>query len=74
MFGFISKKKLKKFMDYHKEVNRASCLGQCYGIVITETQRDKNIYAQGYEDGTDNFFNALCGKFKIKRKGKERKK
>lgn len=73
MFGFISKKKLKEFMDYHKEVNRAESLGQCYGNPITKTQQDKNIYAQGYEDGTDNFFNALCVKFKIERKGRERK-
>ena len=70
MFGFISKKKLKAFMDYHKEMNRASCLGQCYGVPITKTQQDKNIYAQGYEDGTDNFFNCLCHKFNIKREGR----
>ena len=70
MFGLISKKKLKAFMDYHKEVNRAECLGQYYGVPITETQKDKNIYAQGYEDGTDNFFNSLCHKFNIKRNGR----
>ena len=73
MFGFISKKKLKKYMDILKEGNRACYHGQCYEMPLSLAQRDKNLYAQGYEDGTDNFFNALCGKFKIKRKGRERK-
>ena len=73
MFGFISKKKLKRYMERVKENNRASCLGQCYEMPISLAQQNKNIYAQGYEDGTDNFFNALCAKFKIERKGRKRK-
>lgn len=67
MFGLISKKKLKKYIEEIKKGNRAEKLGQKYEQPISETQRIKNIYAQGYEDGTDNFYNALCNKFNIKR-------
>lgn len=67
MFGFISKKELKKYIEEIKKVNRGENLGQKYEQPISETQRIKNIYAQGYEDGTDNFYNALCSKFNIKR-------
>lgn len=64
---FISKKKLKKYIEEIVIENRAKCLGQSYKDPILEEQQKKNIYAQGYEDGTDNFYNALCGKFNIKR-------
>ena len=67
MFGFISKKQLKKYIEEIKRENRAKNLGQKYGASFPEEQRIKNIYAQGYEDGTDNFYNALCSKFNIKR-------
>ena len=68
MFGFISKKKLKNYIEDVKRGNRAKTLGQNYDRPISEKQSETNIYAQGYEDGTDNFYNALCSKFKIKRK------
>lgn len=64
---FIRKKKLKKYIEEIKADNRARRLGQDYEEPISEEQQKKNIYAQGYEDGTDNFYNALCSHFKIKR-------
>lgn len=67
MFGLISKKELKKYIEEIKKRNRAEKLGQKYEQPISKLQRIKNIYAQGYEDGTDNFYNALCSKFNIKR-------
>ncbi len=67
MFGFISKKKLKNYIEEVKRRNRAKILGQNYDSPISEEQKKKNLYAQGYEDGTDNFYNALCSEFNIKR-------
>lgn len=64
---FISKKKLAKYMKEIKDRNRKINLGANYENDLTEKQIRTNIYAQGYEDGTDNFFNAVCAKFKIKR-------
>ena len=75
---FISKKKLKNYIEQLQADNRASKLGQNYDQPISEAQQDMNLYLQGYEDedmnlylqgyedGTDNFFNAVCEKFKIK--------
>ena len=64
---FISKKKLANYMKEIKDRNRKINLGANYENDLTEKQIRTNIYAQGYEDGTDNFFNAVCAKFKIKR-------
>lgn len=64
---FISKKKLAKYMNEIKAGNRKSNLGANYENDLTKEQIRRNIYAQGYEDGTANFFNAVCAKFKIKR-------
>lgn len=64
---FISKKKLAKYMEEIKDRNRKNNLGANYENDLTEEQIRTNIYAQGYEDGTDNFFNSVCAKFKIKR-------
>lgn len=63
MLGFISKKKLKNYIEDVKRRNRAKILGQNYDSPISEKQKKTNIYAQGYEDGTDNFYNALYSKF-----------
>ena len=63
---FISKKKLKKFIQTIKEENRASKMGQNYEHPISEEQKQKNLYLQGYEDGTDNFYNAVRAHFKIR--------
>lgn len=41
-------------------------MGQMYMDPISEEQKHKNIYLQGFEDGTDNFFNAICHEFNIK--------
>ncbi len=67
MFGFISKKELKKYMEGIQACNRGANLGQNYDAPISQEQIIKNVYAQGYEDGTDNFYNAVCAKFKIRR-------
>jgi hypothetical protein len=64
---FIGKKKLAKYIKELKDGNRAENLGQKFTSPISEKQAHTNIYAQGYEDGTDNFFNAVCAKFKIGR-------
>ena len=62
---FISKKKLKKYIEEIKDGNRASKMGQNYEQPISEEQKTKNLYLQGYEDGTDNLYNAVCYKFKV---------
>ena len=62
---FISKKKLVKYIELLYENNRKEKNGANYKQPISTAQQDKNIYLQGYEDGTDNFFNALCSKFKL---------
>lgn len=67
MFGFISKKKLKAYMNIVKRENRAESFNVNYDSPINKRQQSLNAYAQGYEDGTDNLFNAICGKFNIKR-------
>jgi hypothetical protein len=62
----ISKRKLRKYMEKLWADTRAEKLGQDYTSPISEEQKKKNIYLQGFEDGTDNFFNAVCHKFNIK--------
>ena len=64
--GFISKRKLKAYMRQIQSENRARNLGQDYTSPISEKQQKANIYAQGYEDGTDNVCNAVYHKFKLK--------
>lgn len=63
---FISKKKLVKYIEKLLVDNRAAKMGQMYMNPISEDQKHKNLYLQGFEDGTDNFFNALCAKFNLK--------
>ena len=58
MFGFVRKKKLLE------EMNRIKISGQkeYNGVEYppkTEEQAIWNIMMQGYEDGHDNFYNAL---------------
>lgn len=59
MFGLISKKKLLKQMKFVKDCNRKEDLYANYNEPISEKQAALNSYSQGYEDGTDNFFNVL---------------
>lgn len=66
MFGFISKKKLHKYIREIKDRNRIENLGSKYKHPISEKQQTRNVYNQGYEDGTDNMYNAICGRFNIK--------
>ena len=63
---FIRKKKLREYIEKLQAENQGYRLGQDFNQPISEEQYKKNLYLQGYEDGTDNFFNALCSKFKIK--------
>ena len=58
MFGLIRKKKV---LDYAKEikcVNRAEDIYAKYPPVDVSEEK-LNAYSQGYEDGTDNLYNAL---------------
>jgi hypothetical protein len=66
MFGFIRKKDLHKYISEIKDRNRKENLGSNYEDPISEKQQIRNIYNQGYEDGTDNMFNAICAHFDIK--------
>lgn len=61
MFGLVSKKKVLKRMEEIKRGNRKENLYADYKQPISEDQGKKNIYSQGYEDGTDNFYNGLRG-------------
>ena len=58
MFGLIRKKKLLKEMKEVKDSNRKENL---YAKYPAETKKQEilNAYSTGYEDGTDNFYNAL---------------
>ena len=66
VFSIITRGKAKKYMEKLWADNRAAKLGQKYDSPISEEQKKKNLYAQGFEDGTDNFFNAICSEFNIK--------
>ena len=63
---FISKRKLKKYLEKLWVENRAEKLGQIHADPLSEEQQTKNTYLQGFEDGTDNFFNAVCHQFNLK--------
>lgn len=63
MFGLIRKKKILKEMDKIKNGNRACNLYAKYPPK-NEHQEKLNCYSQGYEDGTDNFYNDLKGLLK----------
>lgn len=58
MFGFVSKKKLKSYMNQIKIENRKEKLYAKYPPKDNK-QEKLNCYSQGYEDGTDNFYNVL---------------
>jgi hypothetical protein len=62
---FIRKKKLKEYITKLKNDNRAKSMGQNYTQPLSAEQQGKNIYLQGYEDGTDNMYNAISHKFKL---------
>lgn len=59
MFGFISKRKLLKKMREIKDGCRKEKLGAKYPPG-SKKQETLNAYYSGYEDGTDNFYNALA--------------
>lgn len=58
MFGLVRKKTIRKVMDEVKVANRKEKLYAKYPAK-TSNQALLNSYSQGYEDGTDNFYNAL---------------
>lgn len=63
MFGLISKKKVLKMMEEIRRGNRATDLYAKYPPQ-NKQQEKLNCYSQGYEDGTDNFYNGLKGLLK----------
>ena len=60
MFGLIRKKKVLKRMLEIKSGNRKENLYAKYPPKDRK-QECLNLYSQGYEDGTDNFYNGLKG-------------
>lgn len=58
MFGLIRKKKVLEKMKAIKDGNRAKDLYAKHPLKDKE-QEKLNCYSQGYEDGTDNFYNVL---------------
>lgn len=58
MFGLVRKKKV---LDYIKKIKDGNRKEQLYAKYHPRThgQEKLNCYSQGYEDGTDNFYNAL---------------
>lgn len=58
MFGFVRKKKILDTMKGIKDANRKENLYAKYPPE-NDKQRALNCYSSGYEDGTDNFYNAL---------------
>lgn len=58
MFGMVSKKKVLDYIKKIKDGNRKEKLYAKYPPRTPE-QGKLNLYSQGYEDGTDNFYNAL---------------
>lgn len=60
MFGLVSKRKVLSRMEEIKSGNRKENLYAKYPAKDRK-QEDLNLYSQGYEDGTDNFYNGLKG-------------
>ena len=58
MFGMVSKKKVLDYIKKIKDENRKEHLYAKY-TPRTPEQEKLNCYSQGYEDGTDNLYNAL---------------
>lgn len=58
MFGLIRKKTVLAKMKELKDSNRKENLFAKFPAE-TEKQEKLNIYSAGYEDGTDNFYNAM---------------
>lgn len=59
MFGLVSKKKVLNKMRDLKDNNRKENWYANYDEPISDEQKTKNMYSQGIEDGTDNFYNAM---------------
>ena len=58
MFGLVRKKKV---LDYAKGIKVGNRATDIYAKYPPEDiiQKKLNCYSQGYEDGIDNFYNAL---------------
>lgn len=63
MFGLMRKKKLLEEMNRLKESGKKENNGGGKYPPANETELAMNSFWQGYEDGHDNFYNALYGKF-----------
>ena len=63
MLGLVRKKKVLKRMEEIKSENRKENLFAKYQPKDIK-QEKLNSYSQGYEDGTDNFYNGLKGLLK----------
>lgn len=59
MFGLVSKKRVLEKIKFIKDTNRKYDIYADYSEPISKEQETKNIYSQGYEDGTDNFYNSI---------------
>ena len=66
MFGLVRKKALIRYMKEIKDENRASNIYAKYPPKDNK-QEKLNCYSQGYEDGTDNFYNVMMQKFRLNR-------
>lgn len=64
----ISKRKLAEYITQIKDDNRKEKIYADYTKPISEAQQALKAYSQGYEDGTDNMYNAICSKYKLKMK------
>lgn len=61
---FIRKKTLLKYIDMIKDDNRKEKIYADYPPK-DDKQEVLNAYSTGYEDGTDNMYNAIRHKFKF---------
>lgn len=64
MFGLIKKKIIINKLNEIKKENRKESLYANYKTPMSKEQEIKNAYSQGYEDGTDNVYNALIREIK----------
>jgi hypothetical protein len=67
MFGLISKKKVIKYLEQIKDGSRAKNMFTGNESEAPDRQRALRAYSQGYEDGTDNVYNALLYRFSLKK-------
>lgn len=67
MFGLISKKRVIEYLEQIKDGSRAENMFTGKESATPDRQRALKAYSQGYEDGTDNVYNALLYRFSLKK-------